>query len=194
MRGHRTLEARPLRSLERRRRSSSQAGITSLVGPNGAGKTNLLEALYFALTGRSFRTARPPRADPLRHPPRPRRGGVRDQDGAEHCLLASVSRREGRRHLLDGCAADPTARRATARLSRSSRPTGWRWSRARPRERRAHLDRFIAARWPSRAELRRRFGQALAQRNALVARVAAGRNRAADLDPWDATVARPRRR
>ena len=32
-------------------------GITSVVGPNGAGKTNLLEALYFALTGRSFRTA-----------------------------------------------------------------------------------------------------------------------------------------
>ena len=37
--------------------SRAAAGITSLVGPNGAGKTNLLEALYFALTGRSFRTA-----------------------------------------------------------------------------------------------------------------------------------------
>ena len=31
-------------------------GIVSLVGPNGTGKTNFLEALYFALTGRSFRT------------------------------------------------------------------------------------------------------------------------------------------
>ena len=29
-------------------------------------------------------------------------------------------------------------------------------------------DRFVAARWPSREELRRRFGQALAQRNALL--------------------------
>ena len=33
------------------------AGLTVLHGPNGAGKTNLLEALYFGLTGRSCRTS-----------------------------------------------------------------------------------------------------------------------------------------
>jgi len=43
-----------------------------------------------------------------------------------------------------------------------------------PAERRAHLDRFVTARWPSRAGLRQRYGQALAQRNALLARLAAG--------------------
>src|ERR671938_1817656 len=32
-------------------------GLTVVHGPNGAGKTNLLEALYFACTGRSCRTA-----------------------------------------------------------------------------------------------------------------------------------------
>jgi len=32
-------------------------GLTVITGPNGAGKTNLLEALYFACTGRSCRTA-----------------------------------------------------------------------------------------------------------------------------------------
>src|SRR5215213_11886742 len=32
-------------------------GLTVLAGPNGAGKTNLLEALYFGLTGRSCRTS-----------------------------------------------------------------------------------------------------------------------------------------
>src|SRR5205823_13725016 len=32
-------------------------GLTVVVGPNGAGKTNLLEGVYFALTGRSCRTA-----------------------------------------------------------------------------------------------------------------------------------------
>src|SRR5258708_16562449 len=32
-------------------------GLTVVTGPNGAGKTNLLEALYFACTGRSCRTA-----------------------------------------------------------------------------------------------------------------------------------------
>ena len=32
-------------------------GLTVVHGPNGAGKTNLLEALYFGLTGRSCRTS-----------------------------------------------------------------------------------------------------------------------------------------
>src|ERR671933_373202 len=32
-------------------------GLTVISGRNGAGKTNLLEALYFACTGRSCRTA-----------------------------------------------------------------------------------------------------------------------------------------
>ena len=32
-------------------------GLTVVAGRNGAGKTNLLEALYFACTGRSCRTA-----------------------------------------------------------------------------------------------------------------------------------------
>src|SRR4028119_1883791 len=31
-------------------------GLTVVHGPNGAGKTNLLEALYFGCTGRSWRT------------------------------------------------------------------------------------------------------------------------------------------
>src|SRR5438128_5075924 len=31
-------------------------GLTVIGGPNGAGKTNLLEAVYFGLTGRSCRT------------------------------------------------------------------------------------------------------------------------------------------
>ena len=58
-----------------------------------------------------------------------------------------------------------------------------------PGERRAHLDGFIAARWPSRSELRRRYGQALAQRNALIARIAAGRGAARELDAWDSSLA-----
>src|ERR1700761_8944744 len=50
------IEARPLRSLDRVRVPLGP-GIVSVVGPNGVGKTNLVEALYFALTGRSFRTS-----------------------------------------------------------------------------------------------------------------------------------------
>jgi DNA replication and repair protein RecF len=58
-----------------------------------------------------------------------------------------------------------------------------------PGERRAHLDGFVSARWPSRSELRRRYGQALAQRNALIARVAMGAAGAGELDAWDASLA-----
>jgi DNA replication and repair protein RecF len=58
-----------------------------------------------------------------------------------------------------------------------------------PAERRAHLDRFVAARWRSRSELRRRYGQALAQRNALIARLAAGAGSPTELDSWDASLA-----
>jgi DNA replication and repair protein RecF len=182
------VEARPLRSLAQARIEPAP-GILALVGPNGVGKTNLLEALYFALTGRSFRTADRRELIPFGGTFARAEAAVRDEDGIERHLLASVSRAEGRRHLLDGNVADP------ATLARSRPPVAVfspdRLSliKGAPAERRAHLDGFVAARWPHRAELRRRFGQALAQRNALVARLAAGHGAPAQLDTWDATLA-----
>jgi DNA replication and repair protein RecF len=180
------VEARPLRSLARAR-IELRPGIVSLVGPNGAGKTNLLEALYFALTGRSFRTSDRRDLIPFGGSLARAEAIVRSADGIERRLLASVSRAEGRRHLLDGSPADsatlarnrpPVAVFSPDRLSLIKGP---------PAERRAHLDGVIAARWPTRALVRQRFGQALAQRNALVSRVAAGSASAGQLDPWDAT-------
>jgi DNA replication and repair protein RecF len=182
------VEARPLRSLARARIDLGP-GIVSLVGPNGIGKTNLLEAFYFALTGRSFRTADRRDLIPFGGSFARAEATVQDEDGIECRLLASVSRSEGRRHLLDGNAADP------ATLARSRPPVAvfspdrLALVKGPPGERRAHLDRFVAARWPSRADLRQRFGQALAQRNALLARLAVGRGAPAELDAWDATLA-----
>jgi DNA replication and repair protein RecF len=181
------VEARPLRSLSDVRVELGE-GIAALVGPNGAGKTNLLEALYFALTGRSFRTADRRELIPFGGQLARTEAVVRDEDGVEHRLLASVSRTEGRRHLLDGSPAEP------ATLARHRPPVAV-FSPDRlilvkgsPAERRAHLDRYVAARWPSRAALRQRYGQALAQRNALLARLAAGLP-GEDLDVWDAALA-----
>ena len=182
------VEASPSRSLAEARVELG-AGVLSFVGPNGVGKTNLLEALYFALTGRSFRTADRRDLIPFGGSFARSEATVRDEDGIEHRLLASVSRAEGRRHLLDGSPADP------ATLARSRPPVAVfspdRLSliKGPPAERRAHLDGFVAARWPSRSELRRRFGQALAQRNALVARLAADHGAPAQLDTWDAALA-----
>jgi DNA replication and repair protein RecF len=182
------IEANPLRSLDRLA-VELPAGIVSVIGPNGAGKTNLIEALYFALTGRSFRTSDRRDLIPFGGNLARAEATVRDEDGIERRLLAAVSRTEGRRHLLDGNPVDPGT------LARSRPPVAVfapdRLSLVKgpPAERRAHLDGFIAARWPARAELRRRYGQALAQRNALVARLAAGLGSPGDLDIWDAGMA-----
>jgi len=180
------VEARPVRSLDDVRIELGE-GMVSLVGPNGAGKTNLLEALYFALVGRSFRTSDRRELIPFGGQIARAEARVRDEDGIEHRLLASVSRSEGRRHLLDGNVAEP------AELARHRPPVAvfspdrLTLVKGAPAERRAHLDRYVAARWPARAGLRQRFGQALAQRNALLARFAGGGG--GDLEVWDRAMA-----
>jgi DNA replication and repair protein RecF len=182
------IEAKPLRSLDRVRVELTP-GIVSVIGPNGAGKTNLVEALYFALTGRSFRTADRRDLIPFGGSLARAEATVRDEDGIEHTLLAAVSRSEGRRHLLDGNPADP------ATLARSRPPVAvfapdrLTLVKGPPAERRAHLDGFIAARWPARGELRKRYGQAVAQRNALLSRLHAGYGSPEDLRIWDAGLA-----
>jgi DNA replication and repair protein RecF len=182
------IEAKPLRSLERAR-VELPPGIVSVIGPNGAGKTNLVEALYFALTGRSFRTSDRRDLIPFGGSLARAEATIRDDDGIERRLLASVSRSEGRRHLLDGSPADP------ATIARSRPPVAvfapdrLTLVKGPPAERRAHLDGFVAARWPARGELRRRFGQAVAQRNALLSRLAAGHGSPEDLRIWDAGMA-----
>jgi DNA replication and repair protein RecF len=59
-----------------------------------------------------------------------------------------------------------------------------------PALRRSHLDQVVAATWPARAEVRRQYSQALAQRNALLARIRAGRASRTSLPAWDAELAR----
>jgi DNA replication and repair protein RecF len=181
------VEASPLRSLSGVR-VDLEAGVTTVIGPNGAGKTNLLEALYFGLTGRSFRTADRRDLIPFGAPLARAEVTVRDGGGAERVLLASVSRSEGRRHLLDGNPAEP------ATLARQRPPVAvfspdrLTLVKGPPAERRAHIDRYVAARWPSRAALRQRYGQVLTQRNALLARLAEGRAQEG-LDVWDTALA-----
>jgi DNA replication and repair protein RecF len=59
-----------------------------------------------------------------------------------------------------------------------------------PALRRAHLDQVVAALWPARAATRRAYSAALAQRNALIASVRAGRATRSSLPAWDAELAR----
>jgi DNA replication and repair protein RecF len=59
-----------------------------------------------------------------------------------------------------------------------------------PGGRRAHLDQFVAAMWPARATARRAYAQALAQRNALLARIRAGDGSREAIPSWDLALAR----
>jgi DNA replication and repair protein RecF len=182
------IEAKPLRSLERVRVELAP-GIVSVIGPNGTGKTNLVEALYFALTGRSFRTADRRDLIPFGGSLARAEATIRDEDGIEHKLLASVSRSEGRRHLLDGEAAAPAAIARHRPPVAVFAPDRLSLVKGPPAERRAHLDGFVAARWPARSELRKRYGQAIAQRNALLSRLSAGYGAPEDLKIWDTGLA-----
>jgi DNA replication and repair protein RecF len=159
--------------------------MTLLWGPNGAGKTNLLEALCVALAGHSCRTRNERDAIAFPEPLARVEVGV-EGDRESHQFLWSLTRAGERRHLVDGKpAGDAGPRPALAvflpdRLALVKGP---------PAGRRDHLDRFVAALWPGRAEARRAYGRALAQRNALLGRVRAGAARADSLDAWDRELA-----
>jgi len=163
------------------------SSLTVVHGLNGAGKTNLLEALYFGLAGRSCRTRA--ERETIRFGEKLARVEVAIAEGAERRIfLAAVGRDEGRRHLLDGTATGPDSAGKRPALALFM-PDRLALVKGPPAARRAHLDRLVPALWPARAGLRARFGRALAQRNALVARVRAGAAGESTLDAWDLELA-----
>ena len=79
-------------------------GLTVIHGANGAGKTNLLEALYFGLTGRSCRTRREREMIAFGESLARSEVSLEPATGEEAepmRMLASVSTTEGRRRALD---------------------------------------------------------------------------------------------
>jgi DNA replication and repair protein RecF len=161
-------------------------GVNLLWGPNGAGKTNLLEATYMSLAGRSCRT-RDDRETIAFGKSLARVESVVAGEQRRHFMLA-VSRGEGRRHLLDGAAAGPESRALRPALA-VFMPDRLALIKGPPASRRTHLDGFCAALWPAREENRRRYSRALAQRNALLARIRSGRASPSSLDAWDRELA-----
>jgi DNA replication and repair protein RecF len=162
-------------------------GVTLICGPNGAGKTNLLEALYFGLTGATWRT----RADRelIRFGDDLARAEVDvDDDGELRRFLTSSSRGEGKHRRLDGKAIGPPDRDARPPIGVFA-PDRLALVKGPPAGRRDHLDRLVAALWPARADARRRYGRALAQRNALLGRIRARGAPASALDAWDHELA-----
>jgi len=164
-------------------------GLTVVHGRNGAGKTNLLEALYFGCTGRSCRTSN--EREIVRFGAGVVRVEVdlRDEEGREHTVTVGFAPGDAKRMQADGVVVE--------RLDVHVRPLicvflpdRLELVKGPPALRRSHVDQVIAAMWPGRSATRRAYGQALAQRNALLARVRSGRASAGSLPAWDAELAR----
>jgi len=164
-------------------------GITLVAGPNGAGKTNLLEALYFGLTGSSWRTRA--ERELIGFGGDLARVEVEVADGVERREFTAVAQRgEGKRRRVDGNPVKPGPQELAARPPVGVfSPDRLELIKGPPAVRRTHLDQLIKTLWPARAESRRRYGKALAQRNAMLGRIRAGAASASALDAWDAELA-----
>ena len=165
-------------------RDRPAGGADGGAGPNGAGKTNLLEALYFGLTGRSCRTSNEREVVRLGEPVARVEVHVAAEDGT-HALEVGLEPGEEKRVRVDGSAARRSRDRPPRPLVSVFLPDRLELVKGAPAGRRAHLDRFVAALWPARAETRAAYSRALAQRNALIGRVRAGAAAAELLDAWD---------
>ena len=163
--------------------------LTVVHGANGAGKTNLLEALYFGCTGRSCRTSNEREVVRFDAPAARVEVAGRDRDG-EHELSVGFVPGESKRLRVDGAPVERLLDSPVRPLVSVFLPDRLELVKGPPALRRSHVDQVVAALWPSRAATRRAYGQALAQRNALLGRVRSGRGSRSSLAAWDLELAR----
>src|SRR3954462_2960340 len=163
--------------------------LTVVHGPNGAGETNLIEGLYFGCPGRSCRTSS--EREVVRFDAGAARVEVagRDRDGA-HELSVGFAPGEAKRVKVDGAPVERLADSPFRPLVSVFLPDRLELVKGPPALRRSHVDQVVVGLWPSRAGARSAYSRALAQRNALLGRVRAGRVAAASLDAWDLELAR----
>ncbi|HWJ50667.1 MAG TPA: DNA replication and repair protein RecF [Solirubrobacteraceae bacterium] len=168
-------------------------GLTVVHGPNGAGKSNLLEAVYFGCTARSPRSRN--ERELLAFGAKTARVVVRLLDGTEpHELTVGYGTVDGspqpvKRMTSDGAVVERLLDIPNRPLVSVFMPERLELIKGPPAVRRAHLDQFVAAIWPLRAETRREYSRVLAQRNALIAGIRAGRSSQATLPSWDRELA-----
>ena len=164
-------------------------GLNVIVGPNGTGKTNLLEAIYCGCTGRSCRAAH--EREIVRFGAQSTRiaVSVRSSDGP-HELTVGFKPGEPKRLLIDGAGVETLLEAAARPLLTVFLPDRLELIKGPPSVRRAHLDQLVAGLWPARVASRRMYAQALAQRNALIARIRSQGLARDGLRAWDAQLAR----
>jgi len=164
-------------------------GLTVIAGDNGVGKTNLLEGIYFACTGRSCRTAN--ERECVRFGAQVLRLELEaEHDGDAHEIAVGFQPGEAKRLTVDGAAVDRLTDCAARPLVSVFLPDRLELVLGAPSLRRGHLDQLVAALWPGRTGTRRAYSAALAQRNALLAAIRAGRAGRGSLPAWDLELAR----
>ena len=169
------------------------SGLTVVHGANGVGKSNLLEAIYFGCTGRSPRTRND--RELVAFGAKATRVTVSlCEDGRQHELAVGYSAPAGgegavKRMWCDGAPAERLLDAPVRPLISVFLPERLDLLKGAPTVRRAHLDQVVAALWPARAGIRREYAQVLAQRNALLARIRAGRSGDGALATWDRELA-----
>ena len=177
-----TVRLRDFRSHERAEARLGD-GLTVVAGPNGAGKTNLLEGLYFGLTGHSCRTSN--EREMVRFGAQVTRAEVEvDADDGRHLLEVGFQPGEAKHMRVDGAPVERFGPDVPRPLVSVFLPERLELVRGGPSLRRAHLDQFAAALHPAVTGTRSRYSRALAQRNALLARGAGS-----SLGAWDRELA-----
>ncbi len=164
-------------------------GLTVVHGPNGVGKSNLLEALYFGCTGRSPRTRN--ERELVRFGAQATRVVVGlDDDTGAHELSVGFEPGQPKRMGSDGAPVERLLDVETRPLLSVFVPDRLELLKGAPSVRRSHLDQFVAAVWPARAADRLAYSRVLAQRNALLGGIRAGRASRATISTWDRQLAR----
>ncbi len=159
--------------------------VNIVVGRNGQGKTNLLEAIYFLATTKSFRTAHV-QSLVCFGAPNVFVGGAVERGGVTRHVTVGVELGETKRRVLmiNGERVTlPAYLNALTVFAYSAMRLET--IRGAPEERRRFLDRGIASTNPGYLEELTRYSRVLRQRNALLNSISMGDDKARSLDAWD---------
>jgi DNA replication and repair protein RecF len=176
-------------------RATLGGGLTIAYGPNGAGKSNLLEGIFFGCTGHALRAHNDRELARFDSSATRVTVALQDDAGEPHELSVGYQRPAPgtpalKRMRVDGAVVERLLDSELRPLLSVFVPDRLELVKGSPAPRRAHLDRLVAALWPTRVDTRRAYARALAQRNALLAAIRAGRAQRATLPTWDRELAR----
>ena len=157
-------------------------GVTVVTGPNGSGKTSLVEAVYIALQGASFKSGDP---DVLQQDSPWYRIDIAFDNDSTRTVKFDPSRTTGRKQfVIDG----KTQYRLTPRNKLPVvlfEPDDLRLLNGSPARRRQFIDRFVGQLDPEYALSLRRYERALKQRNTLLKRPQTSED---DLFAWNVSL------